>query len=86
MLVPPVCVAGRALLHLKLCQAKGVLVVPLWPSALYWPMLKGEFSVYIKDSMVVKGSKVLTQGHNTNSLLGSREYKGDMLALLLDCS
>ena len=86
LLVPPVCIVGRVLSHMRLCRAKGILVVPNWPSALFWPMLKGAFSIYIRDFRVLKGSKVLTHGMNTNSLLGSPQFKGEVLALLLDCS
>ena len=39
LLVPPVSIIGRVLQHLLLCQAEGVLVVPCWPSAYYWPLL-----------------------------------------------
>ena len=86
LLVPPVSIVGRVLLHLRLCNSKGILVVPFWPSAVYWPMLMGKFSVYIKDHIRVKGRNVLAHGMNSNSLLGSDEFHGDMLALLIDCS
>ena len=86
LIVPPVSIAGRALRHLKLCKSRGVMVVPFWPSAHYWPMLKTEFSHYIRDCIRVKGSKVLTHGLNTNSLLGSDQFLGDVLALYIDCS
>ena len=86
LLVPPVSVAGRALKHLRLCRSKGVLVVPFWSSAHFWPMLKEDFSVFICDYLQVKGKNVLTHGHNTNSLLGSERFLGDVLALYIDCS
>ena len=86
LLVPPVSVAGRALRHLELCKARGILVVPFWPSAHFWPMLINEMSAYITDCIQVKGKNVLMHGMNTNSILGSNSYTGDMLALLIDCS
>ena len=86
LLVPPVCIAGRVLRHLELCQGKGVLVVPLWPSAHYWPMLMRDFQCHIIDHMIVRGNKVLIHGMNTNSLLGSPHFLGDILVLNLDCS
>jgi hypothetical protein len=86
LLVPPVSIAGRALLHLKLCKARGVLIVCFWPSAHYWPMLLDDFSCFITDFLVLKGKKVLHHGFNSNSLLGSKEFEGNVLALYLDCS
>ena len=86
LLVPPVCVIGRVLRHLRMCKAKGVLVVPCWPSAHYWPMLMDEFNGNILDLIRVKGNVVLRHGMNTNSLLGSSQFMGDVLALQLDCT
>ena len=86
LLVPPVCVVGAALHHLKLCKGKGVLVAPFWPSAAYWPLLLNDFNRFIVDHILVKGKNVLVQGFNTNSLLGSSEFLGRMVAMRLDCS
>ena len=69
---------------MRLCKAKGVLVVPFWPSAAYWPLLIRDYRHNIKDFIKVKGNKVLRHGFNTNSLLGSNEFQGYMLALLID--
>ena len=38
-LVPPLYLIGHALLHAEACKAKGALVVPLWKSAAFWPLL-----------------------------------------------
>ena len=38
----------------KLREAKGSMVVPLWPSALFWPLLcpynAGSFAVFVKEA------------------------------------
>ena len=86
LLVPPVAVVGRALNHLHACKSKGVLVVPYWPSAAFWPMLLGFFRGFIQDVLVVKANKVLVQGRNKNSLLGSEGFNAQMLAMLIDCN
>jgi len=86
LLVPPVCVVGPTLHHLRLCKSKGVLIVPFWPSAAYWPLLLNEFKHVITDYLVVKGKNVLIHGFNTNSLLGSADFLGKMLALRIECS
>ena len=85
LIVPPVNAVGKALLHLKLCKAKGVLVTPKWPSSYFWPLLMNEFSQFIDEIRVFKGSKVLCHGLNTNSLLGSPFFAGDVISVRLDC-
>ena len=86
LLVPPVSIVGRALHHLSLCKSKGALIVPLWPSSHFWPLLFRDFNKYIKDILIVKGNKVLKHGLNSNSLLGSKSFDGQVLALFIDCS
>jgi hypothetical protein len=86
LLVPPVSIVGRVLRHLLLCKGKGVLIVPCWPSAYFWPLLINDFNLFISDILKVKGKNVLVHGLNKNSLLGSSEFKGFVLALKLDCS
>ena len=86
LLVPPVSIVGRVLHHMVLCRATGVLIVPCWPSAFYWPILINDFAEYISDILKVKGSNILIQGYNQNSLLGSDKFSGFMLILRIDCS
>ena len=38
-LVPPLYLVTRALKHAEHCKAKGTLVVPLWKSAVFWPVV-----------------------------------------------
>ena len=38
-LVPPVYLILRVIFHLEVCSARGVLVVPKWPSAVFWPII-----------------------------------------------
>ena len=86
LLVPPVSIIGRALQHLRLCRASGVLVAPCWPSSYFWPMLINDFSSCIVDILKVKGANIIVHGHNHNSLLGSKNFKGSMLVMHVDCS
>ena len=83
LLVPPVASVGRIITHLRLCEAKGVLVVPKWPSAAFWPLL-WSYKAAILDVLQVKGQKILMQGMNENSIFGSNSFQGDMLAILMD--
>ena len=81
LMVPPISLVTKALYHAKLCKCSVVLVVPVWTSAPFWPVLKNHFKSHIRDFMVVKGSKVLEQGLNKNSIFGSNSFKGDVLAV-----
>jgi hypothetical protein len=38
-IVPPPSLVAKTIKHLKCCQAKGVLVVPRWQTAMYWPII-----------------------------------------------
>ena len=86
LLVPPVNAIGKALTHLRTCRAKGVLVAPKWKSSYFWPLLKNNYSSFIVDLRTFRGSKVLNQGLNKNSLLGSPSFSGDVIAVSLDCT
>ena len=86
LLVPPVSAIGRALAHLKLCKAKGVLVAPLWKSSYFWPLIQDTFAGYLTDLRVFKGKNVLCHGLNNNSLLGASYYQGDVVAAAFDCT
>ena len=86
LLVPPVSIIGRVLQHLELCEGKGVLIVPCWPSSYFWPILINDFANYVQDILKVKGLNILIHGYNQNSLLGSNQFHGFMLVIKLDCS
>ena len=49
---------SRVLKYLKLCQAFGILVVPVWESAHYWPILQ---DILVDDSAYVRGILYLTE-------------------------
>ena len=38
-LVPPVHLVSHTILHLESCRASSTLLVPKWPSAVFWPIL-----------------------------------------------
>ena len=84
-LVPPIYLISKAILHAKACKAKGALIVPLWQSAPYWPILqKGrnnyrEFVVETKTFYNTDG--ILEIGDYRKSLLGSPKFKSPLLAI-----
>ena len=55
-LCPPICLIGDTLKHARLCKARGVLLVPEWPSAYYWPLLTSDgktFNSFVTDVLVM---------------------------------
>ena len=52
-LCPPIGLIPRVIRHAQGCVAKGSLIVPLWPSAPFWPLIcpynTGHFSPFIKE-------------------------------------
>lgn len=38
-LMPPVCLIPRVLAHMRICKAKGTLVIPMWKSSHFWTLL-----------------------------------------------
>ena len=84
LMVPPIPLISDTLCHARLCKGRGTLIVPLWPTSSFWPVLMGDFDRYIEDILVVKGTNVLLQGKNTKSIFGSNSFQGHMIALKLD--
>ena len=38
-MLPPVSQIRRVVAHLRVCKAEGTLVIPLWKSSYFWPLL-----------------------------------------------
>ena len=68
---------------LKSQRAVGTLVVPLWPSAHFWPLITHKYSSYLVAHSIHIGNEVLTRGRNLNSLLGSDLFTGNIIAFRL---
>ena len=50
-LCPPISLIGKTIRHLKHCKAKGVLFLPEWKSAYFWPLITQDgkhFKSFIK--------------------------------------
>ena len=53
-LCPPISLIGSTIRHLRLCKASGTLVIPVWPSAYFWPIIfpNGVISNFVTDFYV----------------------------------
>ena len=89
-LVPPISLVGKCICHLVACKARGVLLVPYWPSSYFWPLLfqgQGLFHTYVADLIeFYDGKRCFVHGENKNSLFGSNRFYGKVLAIKLDAT
>jgi len=81
LVVPPVSITCRVLNLISSKKVQCTLVVPAWPSAAYWPVLWQRYSPIIKEYRYFKGSDACIHGRNTNSLIGSKEWSGHVIAI-----
>ncbi|XP_071129462.1 uncharacterized protein [Mytilus edulis] len=86
--VPPVCLVSKVISYMRQCFAHGTLVLPLWKSASFWPMLCPTGEGFIKE---VKGcidlptnKKFYTSGKGNKSVFGNIDLPFRVLALRLD--
>ena len=66
------------------CKASGTLVVPLWHSAPFWPMICADgvnFSNFIINWMDIPSSKEAFTPGRCNSIFGNEDLSFRMLAL-----
>lgn len=81
---PPICLIPRVLLHMRNCKASGTLIVPLWHSAPFWPMISAggdKFSDFIVDWMDLPSLKEAFIPGRCNSVFGNENLNFRMLAL-----
>lgn len=84
-LVPPIAEIGNTLQHLKKCRAMGVLVVPKWQSAYYWPLLTqadGRYQRGVKD--VIEFLKPNNFFKSDTSKIFNGNFKSDVAVFLLN--
>ena len=60
LVVPPVSLVARVIHYLSLQKAMATLVVPLWPSSSFWPLLTGKYRSLIKGCFTLNASQALT--------------------------
>lgn len=87
-LVPPISLIGRVLKHMSDCKALGTLVVPLWKSAYYWPLLSNDgthLNSFVSHWLYLPNRPDLfVRGKAKNKLFGAKAFKSRCLALRVD--
>ena len=90
-LVPPMNLVTRCLIHMKICRARGTLVVPKWKSAVYWPLLVNRFTDNFRSFVVdyieyKQPMNFFEAGSQENSIFAQRPFRTNVLVLLIDFS
>ena len=83
-LCPPINLIGDTIKHAALCKAKGILMVPLWESSYFYPIIWNgmSFRNFVKRFLVVNPSYYSSADKSV--FKGRAEFKS--LALLIDFS
>lgn len=81
LVVPPVNLIHRTIHYLFTFKAVATLVVPVWPLSHFWPTYSRNFFSFVMVYKLFSGRTVLEHGWNTNSLLHSKRFFGQMLVV-----
>ena len=85
-LVPPVHLIPDTVRHIETYLVKGVLLVPYWPSALFYPLLfhNDSLKAIFSDSIYFDESQPCFKvGKSRRGVIGSPEFSSGVLALRL---
>ena len=87
-LVPPISLIGKLLSHMHESKAVGTLIVPMWKSSYFWPLLCSDgvhFNSFVADWLYLSARPDLfVKGRAKNKLFGSKAFKSSCVALRLD--
>ena len=85
LFVPPVILVARVLKQMQAQRARGILVIPYWPSAVFWPLICCEHGGFIKNVLdwvdLPRSKSFYTPCKNDKGLFGIQNLKFRMLAL-----
>ena len=85
-LVPPIYLVPRVLRHMQVCKCLGTLVVPLWKSSVYWPLLVKKdmiFNSFVKDFIVFNNTKGIFMQGSVKSIFDD-SFRSPVIACRID--
>ena len=85
-ILPPIHLISRVLHYLLKCRGYGTLIVPVWESSAFWPILISDiFKSHIVDWRDLPlGKEYYTSGKLKSGIFGNEDLKFRMLAILID--
>ena len=82
---PPVALIARVLPnYLKVQRTLATLLIPFWPSSSFWPLIPCTYATAVHGYVLEDGVRALMHGRNTNSLLESRFFRGQVAGISFD--
>jgi len=83
-LVPPPSMITKTLNKIKQDKAKGILIIPVWKSAPYWPIIqkKDIFHEFIKNIHYLPQKDCIFTGDGKNGVFADNPLKFKMVATL----
>ena len=83
-LVPPMYLVGRVIAYMRQNKFRGILIVPVWKSAYFWPEIREIMTSrrhWVQGYMTL--GNIFIHYKNKNSLFGSEDWKSKTLAISL---
>ena len=84
LVVTPVSLIARGVHYLSLQKVRATIVLPVWPSSSFWPLLASQYKQFMKGCFQQNGTEALALGRNLNSFLGSVNFTGNVVAVRLE--
>ena len=87
-LVPSISLIAKLLSHMHESKAVGTLIVPIWKSSYFWPLVCSDgvhFNSFVADWLYLSARpNLFVKGRAKNTLFGSKAFKLSCVALRLD--
>jgi hypothetical protein len=83
-LVPPICLVAQALKHAQYCKSAGVVVIPVWRSAAFWPFVHDGSSWKYEIFKILEYRRptgFFRAGPDSNDVFTENSFNGDVLVL-----
>ena len=82
-IVPPIQLISRVIHHIFMDRANSTLIVPLWPSSKYWPLLYNYYNCC--KTVIISGSKDnFVPSRIPNGMFGEKDLSFNMIAIRLE--
>lgn len=90
-LVPPPSLIAMVLFHCRMCAAVGILIIPKWTSAIFWPVIWNDrghrFQSFVQYHLeCVKPSNLFEAGSDKDSMFAKERFESNVLALIIHFS
>ena len=87
--VPPPTIAAETLIHARACRAKGVMILPKWSTAIFWPMIHTGKDWVPGISLIMeykKPTNFFVKCQYGNDMFTEKPFSGNVVVLKVDFS